>query len=247
MLVLAIDTSGREGSLALAHAELAPSPEPGGLAILQKSDLLELVALTGRMYSAELIPQLTAALGRRQLEKHALDALVAASGPGSFTGLRVGLSTVKGLAEILHKPIAAVSVLEAIARMAGRVGRVVSVLDAGRSQVFVGEYEFGDDYSPLEKRESLVPLEQWIGNVSDSGAEVRRHGSLFVTPDENVVAVAAARGCALQLVCAPKADLYARIGLEKILRGETVSPERLEANYIRASDAEIFSLPKLSR
>jgi len=247
MLVLAIDTSGREGSLALAHAELAPSPEPGGPAILQKFDLLELVALTGRMYSAELIPQLSAALALQRLDKHALGALVASSGPGSFTGLRVGLSTVKALAEALRKPIAAVSALEVTARMAQQPGCVVAVLDAGRSQVFVGEYDFRSDYAIVSSRQSLLGLEHWLESASSAAQRREGRPPSCVTPDREVAAAAAARGLPVQLISAPKADLHARVGLEKILRGETVSPEQLEPDYIRASDAELFSLPKLSQ
>jgi len=257
MIVLAIDTSGRTGSLALVRAHLAERSESGRPAAVRQLDILELVPLAGRMYSAELIPQLAAALARKKLSKHALDALVVASGPGSFTGLRVGLSTVKGLAEILDKPIAAVSVLEAIARTAQQEGRSISVLDAGRSQVFVGEYDFRADGWPAESHESLVSLEHWLGSFvacGENGAASERTasertpgGSHYVSPDESVVTAGGAHHVSVQRVASPQADLYARIGLEKILRGAIVSPEQLEPNYIRASDAELFSLPKLSQ
>src|SRR5512141_3310282 len=99
MLILGIDTAGSNGSIAL----------------LRNGELLELVPLAGRTYSAQLMPQISALLARHKLDKRAIDAYAAATGPGSFTGLRVGLSTVKALAEVTHKPIAAVSLLEALA------------------------------------------------------------------------------------------------------------------------------------
>src|SRR5690348_8250031 len=103
MLVLAIDTTGRQGSISLAHGDK------------DSFDLIETVPIQGGTFSAELVPQTAELLTRNNLRKGDLDAFAAASGPGSFTGLRVGLAAIKALAEILQKPIAAVSMLEAIA------------------------------------------------------------------------------------------------------------------------------------
>jgi tRNA threonylcarbamoyladenosine biosynthesis protein TsaB len=129
MFILGIDTSGRNGSLALARAEE------------QSFDVLEVVPLAGRTYSAELVPQLAKLLQRQRLRPQGLGAFAVASGPGSFTGLRVGLSAVKGLAEVIHVPIAAVSMLEAIAAQTNSDGLVVAALDAGRNELFAGEYQ----------------------------------------------------------------------------------------------------------
>src|ERR1043166_10140220 len=97
MLVLAIDTSGRQGSVALARGD-------------EKSfQLIQSVAIEGGTFSAELVPQIAELFAQHNLTKEQIDAFAAASGPGSFTGLRVGLAAIKALAEILEKPIAAVS------------------------------------------------------------------------------------------------------------------------------------------
>lgn len=226
MLLLAVDTSGKNGSLALVRL---------GESLF---DVLELVPLLGRMYSAQMIPELQGALARHNLKKTDIDAYVVASGPGSFTGLRVGLSTAKALSEVLHKPIAAVSVLEATARMAKVAGAVIVALDAGRKQVFAGEYEFGWDFEILRANESLVSFEGFFNSVSVRG------GSVF-SPDRTVRDAAATYDVEIGEIAAPQADMFARIGHQKILRGETTPAELLEANYIRASDAELFSLPKL--
>lgn len=234
MLLLAVDTSGKNGSLALVRVDQS------------RFDVLELVPLAGRMYSAQIIPELQDALARQNLKKTDIDAYVVASGPGSFTGLRVGLSTVKALSEVLHKPIAAVSVLEAAARMATRNGRVTVAMDAGRKQAFVGEYEFDVESNTVSDEESLVSLEGWLGKdptQAKRGVECN-HCGMF-SPDQTVLDAAAAHGLKICAIVAPQADMFARIGYGKIVRGQTTPAEVLEANYIRASDAELFSLPKL--
>jgi tRNA threonylcarbamoyladenosine biosynthesis protein TsaB len=222
MLLLAVDTSGKNGSLALVRAAQ------------DSFQVLELVPLAGRMYSAQLIPSLEEALARQNLNKTDIDAFVVASGPGSFTGLRVGISTVKALSDVLHKPIAAVSVLEAAARVANVDGHVIVALDAGRKQVFIGDYDFSNG----ERQEVLVTSEDFFHSVHHAQAR------LF-SPDAPVREAAAAHGLILEAAPAPQADEFAIIGYKKLMAGESDAAESLEANYIRASDAELFSLPKL--
>jgi tRNA threonylcarbamoyladenosine biosynthesis protein TsaB len=242
MLILAVDTSGKNGSLALATASMgAPSSPAVGEGGVVDFRVLELVPLAGRMYSAQLIPELQNALARQNLKKSDIDAYAVASGPGSFTGLRVGLSTVKALSEVLHKPIAAISVLEAAARMAAVTGNVIVALDAGRKQLFVGEYEFEPDFKVLRAHESLVSFEP----IFAKGELVWHSASRVFSPDAVVREAAAIHGVTVEPIPAPQADMFARIGFQKIVAGETTPAEILEANYIRASDAELFSLPKL--
>src|ERR1041385_6570141 len=103
MLILGIDTSGPNGSIALVRFDG------------KQTQTLGLAKIQGGTFSAQLIPQLSLLLESNGLRKHEIDAFAVASGPGSFTGLRVGLSAVKALAETLERPIAAISLLEAIA------------------------------------------------------------------------------------------------------------------------------------
>src|SRR6266550_3897488 len=129
MLILAADTSGKNGSLALVRFEA------------ESAHTLEIVPLEGGNFSAQLVPQISALLLKHNLSKNDIDAFAVVSGPGSFTGLRVGLAAVKALAEILQKPIASVSLLEIVARAAEMNGQVIAALDAGRGEVYVGTYE----------------------------------------------------------------------------------------------------------
>src|SRR5580658_4730467 len=108
MLLLAIDTSGKQGSIALARAG-EPSADGGDF------EVIEIASLVGGTFSAQLIPQITELLSSNGFVRNDIAAFAVASGPGSFTGLRIGLAAVKALAEVLHKAIAPVSLLEVCA------------------------------------------------------------------------------------------------------------------------------------
>lgn len=220
MLLLAADTSGKHGSIALA--ECGPGDE---------CKVLEVVPLAGGTFSAQLVPQIAALLAKHRFTKRDIGALAAASGPGSFTGLRVGLAAVKALAEVLQKPIAAVSLLEVVAESSRSRGKTLAALDAGRNEVYVGEYEIGQGKTRFIS-EKLWPREQCFEAAADA---------TIVTPDQNLAEAARLRSLRTEEVQQPRSDAIARLGWRKVQAGQTVSPEELEANYIRRSDAEIFA------
>ena len=220
MLILAADTSGKQGSVALAHGLTDGT-----------CDVIEVVALAGGTFSAELVPQIATLLSKHGFQKQDIDAFAVASGPGSFTGLRVGLAAIKGLAEVLGKPIATVSMLEAVAMASPPEGKVLAVLDAGRGEVYAGQYEVSLERATMIK-EQLVNLE--AVDTSDDDFTL-------VTSDKSIAETLRAKGVPAAEVAVQGSDAIARLGWKKILAGETVSPEALEANYIRRTDAEIFS------
>jgi len=222
MILLAIDTSGKNGGITLARLDES-----------RASDVLsfiETVPLEGGTFSAQLVPQVAGLLAKHELTKNDIGAFAVVSGPGSFTGLRVGLAAVKGLAEILGKPIVAVSRLEVVARSGESRGKVIAALDAGRNEVYVGEYEVNERAEIIGER--LVSREEFL-SLAGTGK--------LVTPERLLVDAAAAAGLSVEEVAPPSSAAIARMGFEKIMRGETISPEDLEANYIRRSDAEIFA------
>jgi tRNA threonylcarbamoyladenosine biosynthesis protein TsaB len=221
MLILAIETSSRSGSLALAR---------GGADCFT---VLEVVALASGTYSARLIPELSSLLARHTLHVKDLEGFVVVSGPGSFTGLRVGLSTAKGLAEVLRRPVAALSMLEVLAAEAHRDGRIITGLDAGRNEVYAGEYDV-IDLQPRMICESLLSGVQFSALLEANAA------AQVVTPDPTVSGLATGHPH-LKLIEWPHADKVGRLGLRKILAGETVAADVLDANYIGRSDAAIFS------
>ena len=222
MLILSIDTSGKNGSVALARGDT------------KEFELIATSPVEGGTFSAQLIPQIARLLSENNLKKRDIDAFAAATGPGSFTGLRIGLTAVKGLAEILHKPIAAVSVLEACVLKSGIKyddARVFAALDAQRNEVYLGEYMLNKGRASLID-ELLVTRDDFVKRVQ---------GKVAVTPDDDLAQ--AARSADVLRIERPTSADIARIGLQKIARGETVSVEELDANYIRRSDAEIFAKP----
>lgn len=226
MLLLAVDTSGKQGSIALAECRAR-----------ENCAVIEVVPLAGGTFSAQLVPQISALLEKHGHSKSDLRALAAANGPGSFTGLRVGLAAIKGLAEALQIPIVAISLLEAVACGGATGGRVLTALDAGRGDVYVGDYELKPEV--LAHSERLLSRENFLAEARDAAAT----GKVVVTPDPVLAEMVRAAGLQTVLTEYPNSGAIARLGWEHLQRGQTVRPEELEANYIRHSDAEIFSKP----
>ncbi len=131
MLLLAIDTSGKQGSIALALQETEPASD--------EIEVIEIAPLLGGTFSAELIPQISELLSRNGLTKNEISAFAVASGPGSFTGLRIGLAAAKALAEVLQKPIAAVSLLEACVFTSGAARQSHGCAGRGPERNLCGE------------------------------------------------------------------------------------------------------------
>jgi tRNA threonylcarbamoyladenosine biosynthesis protein TsaB len=230
MLLLATDTSGRSGSIALARGDTAAACE-----------VIEVAPLDGGTFSAQLVPQIAELLAKHGFGKHDIGAFAVASGPGSFTGLRVGLAAIKALAEILGKPIAAVSQLEAVAVGAGVQGMVLAILDAGRGDVYCGDYDVTGGSAHV-RTERLIKGEDFFAEVRQSEARDRlAPKARLATSDKLLAEAATSAGLSISLVEPIDAGTIARLGWRKIQAGETVSPERLEANYIRRTDAEILA------
>ena len=239
MLLLVTDTSGKDGFVGLVRAD-------------ERVEVIEEVPLAGGTFSAQLVPQISGLLAKHGFSKKEIGAFIVVSGPGSFTGLRVGLAAIKALAEILRKPIVPVSLLEVVARsiiwVAGEpVSRVsfAVALDAGRGEAFIGQYtqEFTDKrLGSLEcTSESLAPLGE-LARLADESTD------RILTPDASLVnfveqQLGPARKLAILQAKRPRSKEVATVGYAKLQAGGTVTPEQLEANYMRRSDAEIFAKP----
>ena len=221
MLLLVTNTSGKQGSVALARAG---GRDPHAVVVI------EVAPLEGGAFSAQLVPQIAALLARHRFSKADIDAFIVVSGPGSFTGLRVGLAAIKALAEILKKPIVPVSLLEGVAVASLAQGKVTAALDAGRGDVYFGAYEITGETVQV-RQEQLLSKAEFLSAARES---------TIITPDPNWAATAGEARLKVIAVEVPSAEMITRLGWKKLQAGETVAPERLEANYMRRSDAEMF-------
>lgn len=223
MIVLVTDTSGKHGGVALARAGEGTNPN--------EVEVIEEVPLAGGTFSAQLVPQIAELLARHGFSKSEICAFIVVSGPGSFTGLRVGLAAIKALAEILQKPIVPISLLEVVALARGCHGKMLALLDAGRDELYAGEYEVTSNSARILREQLLSKKElAALPRTSD-----------IVTPDQDLAAIARDAGLNVFAVERAGAKSIAKLGWRKLQVGETVTPEQLEANYIRRSDAEIFA------
>jgi tRNA threonylcarbamoyladenosine biosynthesis protein TsaB len=217
-LVLAVDTTHEFGSLALTR---------GG------ETVEEILLRAPEGFGHVIFGHLAQLLSRHGVKPAAIDCFAAASGPGSFTGVRVGLACVKGLAEAVGKPAVAVSNLQAVASF-GTAPLRAAVLDARRGEVYGAVY---DGAARLVAPEVVAKLPAWLATLPPGELE-------FVSPDFAPfrAALAGARFERAGLVTAPRAlaAAIARLALARLLAGEASDPAALDANYVRRSDAELF-------
>lgn len=230
MLILTIDTSGKHGTVAISRAEA-------------ELRLLGQKSLEGRQYSAQLMPAVDTLLRELGLQKTGLQAIGVTAGPGSFTGLRVGLAAAKGLAEVLNLSLVAISVLEAMALSSSAYGqeslRMTVAMDAGRQEAYIADCELHPGYEVRIVEQRLVKQSELVSQVAGFG------GRRAVSPDQAVAAILRGGGIDCEEIAWPSAELLGRITASKLQRGLTVPAAELDADYIRRSDAEIFSAPFL--
>ena len=234
MLILAVDTSTRTGSAA----------------VLRDSEILaEVSGYEETPYSSRLFRDIALLQDRAKFRLDQVDVFAVAAGPGSFTGLRVGLTAVKAWAEVHGKPIAAVSGLEAIAAES-LVGETPSApaghfiapfLDARRGQIFGAIYRRipGETTAlSLASDESILSVDEFLELVKVKSPELVQ----LVSPTPDVLPAALLSevlpGARIVQVSAALAPAIGRLGFERAKRGDLVDSLRLDANYVRRSDAE---------
>ena len=228
MLILAIDTSTRAGSIALLR---------------DRQVLGEIAAREETPYSTRLFRDLELLQTSAQFRMSQIDVFAVAAGPGSFTGLRVGLTAVKGWAEVHQKPIAAISGLEAIAAQANVEDVVSPFLDARRGYVFGSTYRRSPGQSgglQLVGEEALLSMEVFLTQVKMNCA-ARQAVLVSATPDvlpldliESILP-----GARMEQVSASLAPMIGLLAFDRANRGDLVDALGLDANYIRRSDAEV--------
>jgi tRNA threonylcarbamoyladenosine biosynthesis protein TsaB len=233
VLVLALDTSSPSGSLA----------------VLRDEKVVGVVSTaTGEVYSSRMFRELEFLLGELSLRMEEFQLFAVAAGPGSFTGLRVGLAAVKGWAEVYRKPIAAVSALEAVAAQAhSSAGLIVPVLDARRGQVYFGLYRratggAGENRLVLDGEEYVMTPAEFLEALCERGGAAE---FAIVTPQPELFSgvasqneIAMLRG-AVEPASSVLAPFIGQLGFQQARRGVLADPLTLDANYVRRTDAEL--------
>jgi tRNA threonylcarbamoyladenosine biosynthesis protein TsaB len=229
MLTLAFDTTAEFGSIALAD-------EHG----VKQETLVHAPEGFGQV----LFPRIQALLEAHSVSLRDIGLFAAASGPGSFTGVRVGLAAVKGLASVLGAPAAAVSNLAALAEFGSGPLRAV-IIDARRGEVYAALY--GPSAEPLIP-ESVLSFPRFLERLPEalerySARQEVEWISTDFTPFR--AALAGTRFEKYPVTAAPRAlaGAVARIAIRGALAGETRQNAAIEANYVRKSDAELLWKP----
>ncbi len=225
MRILAIDTSTMFGSVALCDGDLLVAEEQLGVAVT---------------HSERLLKTIDHLLEISTWDKSTIDAIAVATGPGSFTGLRIGLATAKGLALGLKKPIAGASSLLTLAHN-GAISEltVVPTIDARRGEVYAAAYRFSKGKSKCVVKEGAFDpkilckkLKSMKGGLLLTGDGVILYEKIFKKELKGKATIMA------QELKFPHASHLARIVASRLKRGGD-DIVKLVPNYLRHSDAEI--------
>jgi tRNA threonylcarbamoyladenosine biosynthesis protein TsaB len=217
MKILAIDTTGEFGSIALAE----------GSELLAET---ELHSPDG--YAHVIFAAIEGLLCRACWTISDIGCFAAASGPGSFTGVRVGLTAAKALAEAKGKPVASVSNLRALATF-GTAQRRAVIMDARRGDIYAAVYDA--DLRPIAE-DTVTKLPTWLEGLDNGEYEFITTGG-----DSLVEQMAATRFAGMPRITAPRAlaGAVARCAFLDSQIGALVSALNADANYVRRSDAEL--------
>jgi tRNA threonylcarbamoyladenosine biosynthesis protein TsaB len=221
--LLAVDTSTRACSVAVVD-----------------QDRLACEITTGPTgtHSTHLLSLIRTALALAEMELHGLDGLAVCVGPGSFTGLRIGVATVKGLAFATAKPVAAVSSLEALAQpWLPWPHLICAMLDARKGEVYAARYRARDGHLEREGREAVLSIEEALDGIHETCLFVGDGASRYREP-------IGVRLGPIALFPAPGQDIIrassvAALAQVQFARKEIEDLDRLVPRYIRHSDEDL--------
>ena len=223
MKILAVDTATKSCSVAIIEA--------GSLSA-------EVTTLKDQTHSKHLMELIDKGLGMSGFSAADLDGLAVTIGPGSFTGLRIGISTIKGMAHALDKPVVGISSLEVLAwQCADRSHLICPLLDARKSEVYSATYRYTNDTLTRKSPENASAPEAAVQKIKEpcvligSGAQLYRKrlsmvlGDLahFAPVSQNII----------------RASSVAFLSIKRFKNNDTVAAADLVPHYIRKSDAEL--------
>jgi tRNA threonylcarbamoyladenosine biosynthesis protein TsaB len=223
MKILAVDTATNSCSAAVTDRKML---------------LAELTLANGRTHSRHLMNIIETVLEMAELQVEQLDGFAATIGPGSFTGLRIGISAIKGLAYALHKPVVGVSSLDALAWQCSQTPLLIcAVIDARKKEVYSCRYRFIDLAMTKEGRERVASPTDTVRGIDEPCIFVGNGAMLYqelISAELGELAIFADNS--RQII---RASTIAGLSLARIEQKPTEDAKLLVPQYIRNSDAEL--------
>lgn len=225
MKILALDSSGLVASVA----------------IVEDYNLLgEYTVNYKKTHSQTLLPMLDEVAKMIELDKGSLDAIAVSAGPGSFTGLRIGSATAKGLGLALNKPLIHVPTVDALAYNLWGTNRLICpLMDARRMQAYTGIYEFVADELHILVEQCAVAIEEIVAKVNEFGRPV-----IFLGDGVDVFSDYIQENCKVDYSYAPagmnkqRASSVALLGMKMYEKGQIETAAEHAPDYLRLSQAE---------
>ena len=225
MRILGIESSSLVASVAIVEDDIT---------------MAEFTADFKKTHSQTLLPMIDEVIRMLEIELDTIDAIAVSGGPGSFTGLRIGSATAKGLGLAMKKPLIHVPTVDAMAyNLYGTDALICPIMDARRNQVYTGIYEFsGENFKKVEDQ-MAVPIEEIIRKLNETGREV-----IFLGDGVSVYKKVIEQQCSIPYSFAPahvnkqRAAAVAALGEEYYKAGKLESAEEHKPEYLRLSQAE---------
>jgi tRNA threonylcarbamoyladenosine biosynthesis protein TsaB len=225
MKLLALDSSGLVASVAI---------------VTEEAMLAEYTVNYKKTHSQTLLPMLEEIVKMVDMELSEIDAIAVAAGPGSFTGLRIGSATAKGLGLALKKPIIPVPTLDGLAYNLYGTNKVICpLMDARRNQVYTGLYEFNKEEFQIVRQQNVVTVEEIIDTINQQGKEV-----IFLGDGTAVYKDIIREKIKVDYQFAPvhlnrqRAGAVGALAIQLYQKKQIVTAEQHEPVYLRLSQAE---------
>lgn len=225
MKILGLDSSGIVASVAIVEDDVL---------------IAEYTVNYKKTHSQTLLPMLDEIAKMTELDLNSIDAIAVAAGPGSFTGLRIGSATAKGLGLALKKPLIAIPTVEGLAyNLYDISGLICPIMDARRKQVYTGIYRFTDHQLKVVEDQMAVPMETVIEKLNQYGETVTFLGDGVPVFHELIAEkMTVPYSFAPAHVNKQRAAAVAALGEIYYRQGKTETAMEYVPDYLRVSQAE---------
>ena len=226
MSILAIDTATQVSSVA----------------VLKEGRLLAELTMQGKLtHSETLLPHIEQVLKMAAVAKEELTGIAVSNGPGSFTGLRIGLAAAKAMSYVLGIPLVGVSTLQALAYQLPAPGvRVMCLLDAQKGNAYVESYRWENNSLQVVDSVQVAKITDIVAACANMNEQVILLGDAVQKKVAGKLELPANVSVAPPHIVMPRAACVAMLGQEKLMAGETDNVMDLEPVYIRRSEAEVL-------